>query len=137
MRSVAVYLLLILALPGLLIGQEEGGQGSAPAVIPAAVKERLARLLPEPSEVGASQSGEQKFFSSDLYEYIDGGADVYLDYGLVVMVHQEYKASRTDITLDIYNMGAQSNASGFMPRKARRITTSCPSGRKAMAPTKS
>ena len=76
MRSVAIYLLLILALPGLLIGQEEGGQGSAPAVIPAAVKERLARLLPEPSEVGASRSGEQKFFSSDLYEYIDGGADV-------------------------------------------------------------
>ena len=79
MRSVAIYLLLILALPGLLIGQEEGGQGSAPAVVPAAVKERLARLLPEPSEVGAARSGEQKFFSSDLYEYTDGGADVYLD----------------------------------------------------------
>jgi hypothetical protein len=113
MRSVAIYLLLILALPGLLIGQEEGGQGSAPAVIPAAVKERLARLLPEPSEVGASRSGEQKYFSSDLYEYIDGGADVYLDYGLVVMVHREYKASSTDLTLDIYNMGAQSNAFGI------------------------
>jgi hypothetical protein len=113
MRSVAIYLLLILALPGLLIGQEEGGQGSAPAVVPAAVKERLARLLPEPSEVGAARSGEQKFFSSDLYEYIDGGADVYLDYGLVAMVHQEYKASSTDITLDIYNMGAQSNAFGI------------------------
>jgi hypothetical protein len=113
MRRVAFYLLLILALPGLLIGQEEGGQSSAPAVIPAAAKERLARLLPEPSEVGASRSGEQKFFSSDLYEYIDGGADVYLDYGLVAMVHQEYKASSTDITLDIYNMGMQSNAFGI------------------------
>jgi len=31
----------------------------------------------------------------------------------VVMVHQEYKASSTDITLDIYNMGAQSNAFGI------------------------
>jgi hypothetical protein len=112
MRNVSSYLLLILALPGLLIGQE-GGQGSVPPVIPAAVKERLARLLPEPSEVGASWSGEQKFFSSDLYEYIDGGADVYLDYRLVAMVHQEYKASSTDITVDIYNMGAQSNAFGI------------------------
>jgi len=113
MRSVAFYLLLILALPGMLIGQEEGGQGSAPPVIPAAAKERLARLLPEPSEVGASRTGKQKFFSSDLYEYIDGGADVYLDYGLVAMVHQEYQASSTDVTLDIYNMGAQSNAFGI------------------------
>jgi len=113
MRSVAIYPLLILALPGLLIGQEGGGQDSLPAVIPAAVKERLARLLPAPSEVGASASGEQKFFSSDLYEYIDGGADVYLDYGLVAMVHQEYKTPITDITLDVYNMGAQSNAFGI------------------------
>jgi len=113
MRRTALYLLLILALPGLLIGQEEGGQGSEPAVIPAAVKERLARLLPEPAEVGASRSGEQKFFSADLYEHIDGGADVYLDYGLVAMLHEEYKASSTDITLDIYDMGAQSNAFGI------------------------
>jgi hypothetical protein len=113
MRSVAFYLLLILALPGLLIGQEESGQGSPPAVIPAQAKERLARLLPEPSEVGAERTGEQKFFSSDLYEYTDGGADVYLDYGLVAMVHQEYKTSSIDLTLDIYNMGAPTNAFGI------------------------
>jgi hypothetical protein len=109
----AIYLLLILALPGLLIGQEEGGQASAPAVIPARAKERLARLLPETSEVGATRTGQQEFFSSDLYQYSDGGADVYLDYGLVAMLHQEYKASSIDITLDIYNMGAPSNAFGI------------------------
>jgi len=113
MRSVVPHLLLILALPALLIGQEEGGEGMAPTVIPAAAKERLARLLPDPSEVGAAQTGEQKFFSSDLYQYTDGGADVYLDYGLVAMVHQEYKSSSTDLTLDIYNMGAPSNAFGI------------------------
>ena len=113
MRSVALYLLITLALPGLLVGQEDGGEGTAPAVIPAAAKERLARLLPDPWEVGAARTGEQKFFSSDLYQYTDGGADVYLDYGLVAMVHQEYKSSSTDLTLDIYNMGAPSNAFGI------------------------
>jgi hypothetical protein len=113
MRSVAFNLLLILVLPGLLIGQEEAEQGSPSALIPAAAKERLARLLPEPSEVGAARTGEQKFFSSDLYQYSDGGADVYLDYGLLAMLHQEYKASGTDITVDIYNMGAPSNAFGI------------------------
>jgi hypothetical protein len=113
MRSVTFCVaLLILALPELLMAQEEGGQGSAPAVIPAA-KERLTRLLPEPSEVGAEPTGERKFFSSDLYEYSDGAADVYLDYGLVAMVHQEYTAASTDVTLDIYDMGAPSNAFGI------------------------
>jgi len=113
MRIFASYLLLVLALPGLLMGQEEGADDSAPAVIPAAAKERLVRLLPESSEVAAARTGEQKFFSSDLYQYTDGAADAYLDYGMVAMVHQEYKSSSTDVTLDIYNMGAPSNAFGI------------------------
>src|SRR5208283_4122151 len=33
--------------------------------------------------------------------------------GLAAMVHQEYKSSSTDLTLDIYNMGAPSNAFGI------------------------
>jgi len=113
MRSFAFCLVLILALPGLLMGQGEGEGGSAPAAIPAAAKEKLARLLPEPTEVGAAWTGEQKFFSSDLYQYTDGAADAYLDYGLVVMVHQEYRSSNTDYTLDVYDMGAPSNAFGI------------------------
>jgi hypothetical protein len=113
MRIVWRYLLLILALPAILIAQEDGGQDAAPAVIPAAAKARLAQLLPDPSEVGAARVGEQKFYSSDLYQYSDGGADVYLDYGLVAMVHQEYKSSSTDFTLDIYNLGTPANAFGI------------------------
>jgi hypothetical protein len=113
MRTVTIYLLLILTSPALLLAQEEGGQDTAPAVIPAAAKAKLAQLLPDPSEVGAVRSGDQKFYSSDLYQYIDGGADVYLDYGLVAMVHQEYKSSSTDFTLDIYNISTPANAFGI------------------------
>jgi hypothetical protein len=113
MRTVALFLLLIAALPVLLVAQEEGGQDAAPAVIPAAAKARLVQLLPDPSEVGAARTGEQKFYSSDLYQYTDGGADVYLDYGLVAMVHQEYKSANTDFTLDIYNLGTPANAFGI------------------------
>jgi len=110
MRIGVVCLLPILISPALLVAQDEGGQETAPAVIPAVAKERLARLLPAPSEFGAARAGEQKFYSSDLYQYVDGGADVYLDYGLVAMVHEEYKSSATDFTLDIYNMGSRGNA---------------------------
>ncbi|MGA2073631.1 MAG: DUF6599 family protein [Terriglobia bacterium] len=113
MRTIALYLLLILASPALLLAQEKAGQDTAPAVIPAAAKAKLVQLLPDPSEVGAARTGEQKFYSSDLYQYTDGGADVYLEYGLVAMVHQEYKSSSTDFTLDIYNMGTPANAFGI------------------------
>ena len=113
MRTIALYLLLILASPALLLAQEKAGQDTAPAVIPAAAKAKLVQLLPDPSEVGAARTGEQKFYSSDLYQYTDGGADVYLDYGLVAMVHQEYKSSSTDFTLDIYNMGTPTDAFGI------------------------
>jgi len=128
MGSMALFLLPILALPGLLIGQEGAGQDSTPAVIPAAAKEKLARLLPEPSEVGAVRTGERKFFSSDLYQYTDGAADVYLDYGLVAMVHQEYKTSGTDLTLDIYNLGRPSNAFGIYAAESSPDYTFLPIG---------
>ena len=113
MRNIALYLVLISASPALLLAQEEAGQESAPAVIPAAAKAKLTHLLPDPSEVGAARAGEQRFYSSDLYQYTDGGADIYLDYGLVAMVHQEYKSSSSDFTLDIYNMGTPTNAFGI------------------------
>ena len=113
LRNLAFCLVLILASPALLLAQEEGGQDAPPVVIPAAVKAKLVQLLPDPSEVGAARTGEQRFYSSDLYQYTDGGADVYLDYGLVGMVHQEYKSSSTDFTLDIYNMGTPANAFGI------------------------
>ena len=104
MRSVVFCLWCVALLPGVSVGQ-----GDAPVVIPTAVKAMLARLLPEPSEVQAAPAGEPKFFSTDLYRYIDGGADTYLDYGLVAMVHERYRASATDVTVDIYNLGAPSS----------------------------
>jgi hypothetical protein len=113
MRTAILFLILILAAPSLLICQGEGGESSAPAVIPAAAKNELRRLLPELAAIGAQPVGEPKFYSTDLFEYIDGGADVYLDYGLVAVLHQEYKSKGADLTVDIYNMGSAENAFGI------------------------
>jgi hypothetical protein len=64
------------------------------APIPAEVKTRLAELLPK----GTNQA---RSYSCDLYRYMDGGADIYLKYGLVAMAHrltsldlQQVKAKR-------------------------------------------
>jgi hypothetical protein len=108
LRSAAFGLCCLAWLCPCLAAQEE-----APAVIPAALEARLARLLPEPAEVQAARAGEAKFFSTDLYKYIDGGADIYLDYGLLAMVHQRYRASSADVTVDVYDLGTESNAFGI------------------------
>lgn len=113
MRIPVLLLVLTLGAPGLLTCQEEGAESTQPVVIPSAVKEELRRLLPDPALISAAPSDETKFYSSNLFEYIDGGADVYLDYGLVALLHQEYKSSSADITLDVYDLGSPGNAFGI------------------------
>lgn len=113
MRLTVLLLLLTFSAPAILISQEEGGDASAPVVIPSAVKDELRQLLPDSAVISAAPSGETKFYSSDLFEYMDGGADAYLDYGLVAMVDQQYKSATAEITLDIYNLGSPENAYGI------------------------
>ena len=68
-------------------------------------KTKLAALLPGKAAA--------HFYLSDLYEYIDGGAEAYHQYGLAGMVHQEYRAGDTDVTADIYDMGDPLRAFGI------------------------
>jgi hypothetical protein len=89
----------------LLRGQEEGDAGGKPAVIPAAEKTKLQALLPA--------AARPHFYRSDLYEYIDGGAEIYHQYGLAALAHQEYRAGDTDVTVDIYDMSEPLRAFGI------------------------
>ncbi|MGA9626291.1 MAG: DUF6599 family protein [Bryobacteraceae bacterium] len=76
------------------------------APIPAEVKMRLAALLPKGGDAA-------RFYSSDLYRYMDGGADIYLKYGLVAMAHREYKRAGVDMTVDVFDMGSPLQAFGM------------------------
>jgi hypothetical protein len=76
------------------------------APIPAEVRTRLAALLPKGGDTA-------RFYSSDLYRYMDGGADIYLKYGLVAMVHREYKSAGVDMTVDVFDMGGPLPAFGI------------------------
>jgi len=75
-------------------------------VIPAEVKTRLAALLPNGKKPA-------RFYSSDLYRYMDGGADIYLKYGLVAMAHREYQSAGADMTVDVFDMGGPLEAFGI------------------------
>ena len=98
MRGPMVYLCFAAALSPALRAQRPP--------IPAEVKTRLAALLP-------TGKNAPRFYSSDLYRYMDGGADIYLKYGLVAMAHREYKNAGVDMTVDVFDMGGPLQAFGI------------------------
>ena len=112
MQKPILFLLLIVMPLAFLIAQDDSTE-SPPTIIPADIQTRLAGLLPEPAQTGAKPASERQFYSEDLYRYIDGAADAFLGYGLVAMIHQEYKSKDADITVDIYDMGKPLNAFGI------------------------
>jgi hypothetical protein len=76
--------------------------------------ERLLRLLSEPLPGHAAAQAPPFFYNSDsLYEYIDGGADVYLLYNFQVLLHQDFKSAGAELTADIYDMGRPEDAFGM------------------------
>lgn len=103
----------LLLFAALLPAQEESEAGRKPVVIPEAEKTKLAALLPDTVVFGGKAAEAAHFYSSDLYEYIDGGAEVFHGYGMRAMIHQEYRAGKTDVTVDVYDMGAPLNAFGI------------------------
>ncbi len=73
----------------------------------------MPRSLPDTAVFGGKAAEAAHFYLSDLYEYIDGGAEVFHGYGMRAMIHQEYRAGKTDLTVDIYDMGDPLNAFGI------------------------
>ncbi len=54
------------------------------------------------------------YYKADsLYQYIDGGADVYLLYDFRVLLHLELKSGSAEITADVYDMGRGEDAFGI------------------------
>jgi hypothetical protein len=106
-------LLCLLAFSAPLPGQPADRESARPAAIPTPEKNKLAALLPAPPEFFGKPGAPAKFYSTDLYHYLDGGADAYLDYGLVALIHREFKAGSVDLTVDIYDMGDPLRAFGI------------------------
>jgi hypothetical protein len=93
------------------------GQG----VVPARLAQDVPRLLlPADNEApGWSKDGEpQEFVGEDLYVYINGGAEIYQEYGFRRVIVQDYKnASGKEISLEIYEMETPEAAFGIFTFK--------------------
>ena len=78
----------------------------------------IARLLPEAPSTHGWQivDGPTDYDSETLYEYLNGGAPLYLAFGFQGMVHVRYQLgddSLSSVTLDVYDMGSDLGAFGL------------------------
>ncbi len=98
-------LMLFAALCPALAGCGDGGGGSGPA-----------GLLPDPAAVaGAGAMGDiAEYEDETLYDFLDGGAELYFDYGIVSIASAEYTtaAGRT-MEVSVYDMQSPAGAFGI------------------------
>lgn len=76
----------------------------------------IATLLPHAGETGKwRQSDSARIFSGeDLYEFIDGGADIFIEYGFIKVISSEYRnGGMAPIKLEIYEMADDAAAFGM------------------------
>ncbi len=84
----------------------------------------LFGLLPD-SVPGWTVTGEYSYSPETLYEYIDGGAELYLSYGFRGMINRVYTGGeQPDIVLDLFDMGDPENAFGIFAHSREEIDSS-------------
>ncbi|HUO15080.1 MAG TPA: DUF6599 family protein [Verrucomicrobiae bacterium] len=75
---------------------------------------QLPGLLRPPLPGRAVLEGAPSTYSADsLYQYIDGGAEIYLLYDFQTLLHQELRSVGAEVTVDIYEMGNPEDSFGI------------------------
>ena len=79
-----------------------------------ASQKQFASFLREPLPGHARAQAPPSFYNPEsLYQYIDGGADLYLLYGFKNLLHQDFESGAADLTVDIYEMERTEDAFGI------------------------
>ena len=105
-RRVTILSTLALALFGTLGAQWVAGQDT--------ISENMLKLIPDPLPAGAVAQDKASFYSPDnLYKYMDGGADIFVLYGVRTMLHMDVRAQAVDVSVDIFDMGSPDTAFGM------------------------
>ena len=74
----------------------------------------LLKLVAEPLPSGAVAQSAPSFYGSDnLYQYMDGGADIFVKYGVLTLLHLDARAKAVDLTVDVFDMGTPEAAFGM------------------------
>ena len=98
---------------GIAPAQKSGFSGPARTHAPAAAQNKIESFLNQPLPGRAVPQDQATFYKPDsLYQYIDGGADIYLLYEFRSLLHQDFKSGDTELTADVYDMGKPEDAFG-------------------------
>ncbi len=95
-----------------------GGSSAADSAVSkedASQEQAVQRLLPAADEVaGWRPDGAPMLFSGDrLFEHINGGADIYYEYGFATLVVQRYAKEDKAVSIEIYGMNDPGAAFGI------------------------
>jgi len=112
-KAILGAIVIALAIP---LASARGSEGIARDEL-ARDKEILRTLLPKGAESGGwkAVSGPKFFGPQNLWEYINGQAEMYLDYGFKLLVTAEYTSMDGSrfMTIDIFQMGSPNHAFGI------------------------
>ena len=77
------------------------------------MSKNLETIMPDQVQNWEIKQEDQKYDKENLYEYIDGGAELFLSYGFQDVLNRTYiKPDQPDIVVDIFDMGKSYNAYG-------------------------
>ena len=86
--------------------------------------QKLARLMPDTVEGWRIGRDDQVFNRENLYNYINGGAEIYLSYGFIEMINRTYVLpDQPDVIADILDMGTSPNAFGVFAHSRESIAS--------------
>jgi len=114
MRWSGVLICALLAAAGLHARSSEFREDIVGTPASNIAPEQLAKFLRECLPAHAAAQDAPSFYKPDnLYQYIDGGADIFLLYDFRLLVHQDFRNGDLELTADIYDMGRPEDAFGM------------------------
>lgn len=90
-------------------------------------KSKLESLLPSPQK-GWTAKGTRLFTRETLFDYIDGGAEIFLSYDFQRLLVQEYVSGENYVIVEIYQMRSSEDAFGLFSLNRQKETLSIGQG---------
>jgi Family of unknown function (DUF6599) len=103
-----------LSLLSIVVLTTVGAFATERAATPDANRQDMLQLIAEPLPAGAVAKQSAIFYGPDnLYEYMDGAADIFVLYGVHQLLHVDLRAKAADISVDVFDMGSPDTAFGM------------------------
>lgn len=102
LRGVCLLLTLMLASVSVFAAEQDSSH------------QEMLKLVAAPLPAGAVAKHAASFYGPDnLFEYMDGAADIFILYGVHQLLHLDAQAKAADISVDVFDMGSPDTAFGM------------------------